>query len=180
MKKILLSCLLSLAFLSLFANEIIKGKITDAVSHEPLQGAVVKLKSDKKSFAVISGLDGSFIFKNIPEGDYEIEITYVGYQKIEKSISVTANSSPSSFELIPSENKIDEVKVIAKSEKGSDLSALSSEKKAFNILNAVSAKTIEVSPDLSVANVTQRVSGVSLQRSNNGEGQFAIVRGLEK
>ena len=48
------------------------------------------------------------------------------------------------------------------------------------ILNAVSARTIEVSPDITVANVMQRVSGVSVERSNNGEAQYPIIRGMEK
>jgi outer membrane cobalamin receptor len=47
-------------------------------------------------------------------------------------------------------------------------------------MNIVSGKAIEVSPDLTVANVMQRVSGVSIERNSNGDGQYAILRGMDK
>ncbi len=75
---------------------------------------------------------------------------------------------------------LQEVTVSGKHDKGSDISALQVDRKADIVQNSVSARSIELSPDLSVANVTQRVSGVSLERSTNGEGQYAIVRGMDK
>lgn len=47
-------------------------------------------------------------------------------------------------------------------------------------MNVVSARAIEISPDITVANVVQRVSGVSIERNSNGEGQYAILRGMDK
>ena len=47
-------------------------------------------------------------------------------------------------------------------------------------MNIVSARTIEVSPDITVANVVQRVSGVTVERNNSGDGQYAILRGMDK
>src|SRR6202012_4989894 len=53
-------------------------------------------------------------------------------------------------------------------------------RRADIIQNSVSPRAIEISPDLSVANTAQRISGVSLERSTNGEGQYVIVRGMDK
>ena len=47
-------------------------------------------------------------------------------------------------------------------------------------MNVVSAKAIELSPDITVGNVLQRVSGVSTTRSGSGDGQYAIIRGMDK
>ncbi|MGN1260997.1 MAG: TonB-dependent receptor domain-containing protein, partial [Alloprevotella sp.] len=44
----------------------------------------------------------------------------------------------------------------------------------------MSAKAIERSPDLTVANVIQRMSGVTMERNSSGEGQYAILRGMDK
>ena len=44
----------------------------------------------------------------------------------------------------------------------------------------MSAKTIELLPDVSAADVLQRVSGVTVQRNANGEAKYAIIRGMDK
>lgn len=46
-------------------------------------------------------------------------------------------------------------------------------------MNIVSRKAIEISPDLTVANLIQRVSGVSIERNSNGDGQYTILRGMD-
>ena len=44
----------------------------------------------------------------------------------------------------------------------------------------MSAKAIELSPDLTVANVIQRMSGIVMERSSTGDGQYALLRGMDK
>lgn len=50
----------------------------------------------------------------------------------------------------------------------------------MNVMNVMSAKAIELSPDLTVANALGRISGITLERSASGEGQYAILRGMDK
>ena len=50
----------------------------------------------------------------------------------------------------------------------------------MNVVNVMSAKAIELSPDITVANVIQRMSGVTVERNSSGEGQYAILRGMDK
>ena len=50
----------------------------------------------------------------------------------------------------------------------------------MNVVNVMSAKAIELSPDITVANVIQRMSGVTIERNSSGEGQYAILRGMDK
>lgn len=54
------------------------------------------------------------------------------------------------------------------------------ERLAPNVMNIISAKSIELSPDITVANVLQRISGVTVERSSSGDGQYAILRGMDK
>jgi outer membrane receptor protein involved in Fe transport len=161
---------------SVLAGDPVKGRIIDSKTNEPLPGASVRLIDSKGKViaSTVSGLDGSFTFKNATGA--EVEISYAGY----KTTRMPVNQANADFAITSAATELNTVTVSAKSDKGSDVSARTAERKADNIMNVVSAKTIEVSPDLSVANVSQRVAGVSLQRSGNGEGQYAIVRGMDK
>ncbi len=182
MKKAFLAVCFLLVTIAAMAVDVFKGAIQDAATKEPLQGASVRLiNGDGKSFKnAVSGLDGSFTFRNLADGNYQIEISYLGYASIKQTITLNNTSGTTVFSLTAAGKELNTVTVVAKTDKGSEAATLNAQRRADNILNVVSAKAIEVSPDLSVANVTQRVSGVSLQRSTNGEGQYAIVRGMDK
>ena len=80
----------------------------------------------------------------------------------------------------PSPVLLDGVTVTATTDKTTDRSARTLEKNAITVMNVVSAKSIELSPDLNVASVLQRVSGVTMERDNSGEAQYAILRGMDK
>ena len=54
------------------------------------------------------------------------------------------------------------------------------EKIADPVLNVLSGKTLQLLPDITVANALQRVSGVTIERSSAGEGRYPIIRGMEK
>jgi outer membrane receptor protein involved in Fe transport len=173
------TCFLSFAQ----AQDNIKGNVTDKKSGEPLIGATITLKNETtgtKTYAGV-GLDGSYIFKDVADGTYEVEAKYVSYQTASKHISVAANSTAIvNLELQDKSNSLGEVTVTAHGNKGTDQAAVNAERRSDIVLNAVSSKTIEASPDISIANVTQRVSGVSVERSNNGEAQYAIIRGMDQ
>ena len=159
-----------------------KGLITDKLSGEPLQGATVRVKSaDGKTAQVLAtGLDGTFVLKPLSRGRYELEISFSGYQTYSKNVAAADLNAESLRIGLDLKGALNEVRVTGTVDKGGDRATTLFERKADNIVSAVSARTIEVSPDLSVANVTQRIAGVSLQRSANGEGQYAIVRGMDK
>ncbi len=166
-----------------FASGIIKGIVTDKRTGEPLIGSTVTIKnqaSGKKTSASV-GLDGSYIFRNVAPGNYEVEARYVSYKDEETRVTLNDNATVNvKLSLSPKTRDLAEVSVRGRASNESDQSARRVEQRSDQMLNAVSARTIEVSPDITVANVTQRVSGVSIERSNNGEGQYAIIRGMEK
>jgi outer membrane receptor protein involved in Fe transport len=165
-----------------FAQGIVKGMITDKKSGEPLAGSTITLKnkSTGSKVSISAGLDGTYTFKSVTDGKYEVEAKYVSYRSAETEFTVDGNLVTVNLQLEDKNSELDEVKVSAHANKESDQSAINTVRRSDQVLNAVSARTIEVSPDITVANVTQRVSGVSIERSNNGEGQYAIIRGMEK
>ena len=70
--------------------------------------------------------------------------------------------------------------IIASAGKTDDKSVRGLEKKADIIQNILSQKTIELLPDVTVANAVQRMSGVTIQRTSSGEGRYAIIRGMDQ
>ena len=163
---------------SAFSQEI-KGKVTDKGTGESLIDATVTLKSTSNTYTSITGLDGSYIFKNIKAGTYSEVIHYVGYD--EQQVTVEAKKGiivRNNILLKQHADELNAVIVNANLNNGSDLSARRTERVASNLLNIISAKAIENSSDITVGNVLQRAAGVSLVKNSSGDGEKAIIRGM--
>ena len=88
MKRLLFLFLSIFSVLQLSAEVgIIKGIITDKENNKPLVGANLIL--DGTGYAATSDKSGSFIIKGVPEGKYDLVISYIGYQSLTEEISLT-------------------------------------------------------------------------------------------
>ncbi|GAB3885854.1 TonB-dependent receptor [Spirosoma agri] len=176
--------LLTIACLLLVLNVrggIIRGRAIDASTGQPVIGATLILENTK--LYNVSGLDGSYLIKNVPTGTYKISISYVSYKTTTRVIEVTSSEQVITLDVsleTETDRQITEVTVKAKRDGSSDRTARDLERNALQVTNIVSGRTIELSPDLTVANVIQRVSGISIERNSNGDGQYAILRGMDK
>src|SRR5574344_50640 len=173
-KRISTTLLLLLIPCLLLASKLsITGVVLDNENGETLIGAVVYLKEDNRIRA-ITGLDGTFTLSNLPSGQFTLECSYIGYDQFSTKITFPASSNSFlTIPLSPTALVIDGSEVIARAEQ-SDSRARLIEKISPQVLNIVSANSIEHSPDLTVANVLQRVSGVTLERNSSGEAQYAV------
>ena len=176
MKRFFLTFILIFSLVYVYADTVvIQGEIIDKKSGIPLSGVNV-YTSNNKAQKTITGLNGSFTL-NVESLPIELTINYVGY-KIQKFIVSKQNNNTIAIEAIVEDLK--EVQVNASVEKNNDILARNIEKNAASISNIVSAKAIELSPDFNVANVIQRISGVTLERTSNGDAQYATLRGMDK
>ncbi|MES2061231.1 MAG: TonB-dependent receptor [Bacteroidota bacterium] len=176
----LLQILLPLLFCATIASATkIKGHVYDKQSGEALVGATVVLEKTGK--ATSTGLDGSFELKDVPVGKATIRITYITYKTIVQDIEILAKDNDHlKFYMETASKDLGEVTVRATASGSNERDARRIEQNATQVMNIVSGKAIEVSPDLTVANVMQRVSGVSIERNSNGDGQYATIRGMDK
>ncbi len=159
----------------------IKGKVTDKATGEPLIGATVFLENTR--YATIVNLDGTFNLKHIPAGKYSLEVKYVGYkepQHVDVEVGGEATEKEVDFTLETTMTQMSTVTVLGANTGTNDAGARRLEKNADNVVNLLSARNIELSPDLTVANAIQRVSGVIIQRDNTGDGRYAIIRGMDQ
>jgi len=161
------------------ASEI-KGVVQDGDSKELMTGAHVVLKSNNtgETYQVISGLDGSYHIKNIPDATYQMSVSYLGYFTLKEEITIQGSSTKDI--LLKTNYETLQEFVIQVDNRGTDAQARALEKKSANVFNIISAKQIELSPDITVANVIQRVSGLSIERNASGDPQYAIIRGMDK
>jgi outer membrane receptor protein involved in Fe transport len=161
------------------SSTVLTGRIIDSVTGQELLGSTIYIKELNKG--TVSGINGSYIIKNIPSGIFTVVCSFVGYGTIEKNVNLQDNRTERlDFSLYPVTTELGQVVITGKSEKNTDISSRSSERTSIQLINVVSAKTIELSPDLTVANVVQRVSGVTLERNSTGDGQYALLRGMDK
>jgi len=161
---------------------VIKGHVADSRTGEPLAGATVHIRNGSLSLTAMVELDGSFTFKRLPKGVYEMDVRFVGYS-VSEGMKVTVSEDESitveNINLQEQGRELQEVQVSAAGG-GSDKGARRLEHKADIVQNILSARAIELSPDLTVGNAMARISGVTVQRGSSGEGRYAIIRGMDQ
>ena len=176
-KSIIIPILLHISLVSNAA--IIKGRITDSETHKPIYGAVISIAGSRA--ISVSDTKGDYSFNNLKPGDYSISGSCMGYKNSEqKNISLATSGATATidFNLEPSVIQMKEVVVTSSQNKETNTSARHDERVSSNIVSIISAKTIEALPDLTVANVLQRVSGVSMMKNSSGNNTQLVIRGM--
>ena len=179
MKRIMLTCAAGLAFASFAEAVPISGIVKDKKTGEPLIGSVVQVKGSNTQMTT-TGLDGTFSLKDLPDnGRVTLVITYMSYKTKEVTVDM---STPSQLTIDMEEDakQLGEVVVTGFKSNRTDRSAVAMVKNSDNMLNVMSQQAIQLSPDVNVASVLQRVSGVTMESSASGEATYAILRGMDK
>ena len=192
MNKILLSAALMANVLAINAHTL-DGIVKDNKTGEPLIGTVVRVK-ELPNVSTTTGLDGSFTLHELPDkGKFTLIISYMSYKTKEMVVDVARDYGNGSakdnkqgkesqliIDLEEDAKQLGEVVVTGHKEYHSDRSAIDLEKNAGTVLNVMSQQSIQLSPDVNVASVLQRVSGVTMERDASGEATYAILRGMDK
>ena len=157
----------------------IRGIVNDDENLPLINATIHVMETD---YYTITGMDGSYEIPNLESGSYTIEISYVGFTPLKESITVVNGPQPNfDFTLKPDTQTLKEFELTAKADGGTIAGSRIKEKNSPTVMNVTSAEAIALSPDNSVSEVIQRVSGVTLESDNNGTGEsFAIIRGMPK
>jgi outer membrane receptor protein involved in Fe transport len=180
-KQVMQKCIiLSIFFFSLSVSVFgqgIKGRVVDSNTGESLVGATLMLNKQ----TTIVKLDGTYKFINVGVGKHTISISYNGYLNDSKEIQFAnlKETKTVDFNLRSTSINLSSV-TISSSRKDNDNSIRRLEKVADPIINILSAKNIQLLPDITVANALQRISGVTIEKSGSGEARYPIIRGMEK
>ena len=179
MKQFLLSAALIAASSTVASAHTLDGIVKDNRTGEPLIGSVIEVK-ELPSVKTTTGLDGSFTLHELPDkGRYTLVVRYISYKTREIPVEVS-DKGVVTITLDEDSHELGEVVIKGHKEYHSDRSAIDMEKTAGNVLNVMSQQSIQLSPDVNVASVLQRVSGVTMERDASGEASYAILRGMDK
>jgi outer membrane receptor protein involved in Fe transport len=181
MRKSALIIISILFFSHCLLAETIKGRVTDSKTNEPVTGAVVSIGDGHKE--VLTGLDGSFEIKEVHAGKYTLTVKSISYAAYSQELTIDGKTDlPSLSIVLNSETKsLSDIVVVGGRRTGTtDASARQLEKSSDNVINILSTHQLQLAPDVTVANVLRRVSGVTVDRGDDGEGRYPVIRGMDK
>ncbi|WP_128330954.1 TonB-dependent receptor [Apibacter sp. HY039] len=157
------------------AGGIISGKVTDQSGKFALPGAKLVLSDDSRY--TISDDNGYFEFLNVPEGSYQLIVTYLGYKNWNKQITVQSGKNEEFFiELSDDTSELGKVVILGDQLKG-QAKALNQQKNNSNISNVISSDQVGRFPDSNIGDALKRVPGITMQ-NDQGEARNIIIRGL--
>ncbi|TYP99643.1 outer membrane receptor protein involved in Fe transport [Tenacibaculum adriaticum] len=175
MKKILLIALLSICQFAFSQNKgIVTGTVTDKeMSGEPLPFANVFIKGT--SIGGTTDMDGKYTI-SVPAGNHTIVFSFVGYETIEKTITIIAGQTLTLNQEVGASQGValDEVQINASVNKEKESALLLEQKKAVSIKTSIGAQELSRKGVSDVATAVTKTTGISKQE---GTGSV-FVRGL--
>src|SRR6266700_4377762 len=153
---------------------IITGRVSDS-SGAVLQGAFVELQP--KGVTVTTNAQGEFTFTNVPQGEYTITISCVGFETFSKNVTVSSTPAESINASLKVKSKNEEIIVIAPRAHG-EAEAINRTRGADNILQVIPSDVITSLPNANIADALGRLPSVTIER-DEGEGKYVQIRGTE-
>lgn len=136
-----------------FSQNTVKGRIKDSSSNTSLAGATVTLQNSGFSRNAVSGKIGEFTFSEVPDGSYKISISFVGYEAIAKTITLSGGTTNLGTFAMKKGGTLEEVIVKATTppaqQKGDTVQ--------FN------ASAFKVNPDANVEDLVKKMPGVAIE-----------------
>ena len=114
MKNLIIYLFLSISMYT-HAQHSVTGRIKDANNNSPVSYATVALLRTDSSVVTgkITGNDGKFVIENIAAGDYLLQVSIIGYEKVNNKVNVPEQNNLGDILLSESTNHLNEVVVKA-------------------------------------------------------------------
>ncbi|NOU61561.1 TonB-dependent receptor [Marinifilum caeruleilacunae] len=174
-KQLLLVLFLSLSSFGLYAQKgSISGNVKDGKTGEALIGASVFV--DGTTLGTVTDFDGNYTIPNVPAGTVTVKCSFISYETSSKeNVSVSeGNSALVNFVMGESTVALEDVKVVAKANRESEVVLLIDQKKSIGIKQSIGAQELASQGVSDAAAAASKISGVT---KNEGSGDV-YVRGL--
>ncbi|HRI84393.1 MAG TPA: outer membrane beta-barrel protein [Ignavibacteria bacterium] len=172
--KLFITCLFFLYTSDIYSQSI-SGKVSDFSNSDPLIGAVVKISGT--SIGTLTDYDGTYLLESLSPGNYELEISYIGYTTLKiKNASVAKGEN----KVINVTLKVDgltteEITVESSPTLSNEQSLLTEQKNSSKIQDGISEQQIKRAPDASASDVLKRVIGVNIV-----DNKYVFIRGTSE
>ncbi len=150
-------------------DAVIRGKIIDSMTAEPVFGATVLVRAEK-SFAQ-TDFDGNYSI-SVSAGTHDLEVQMIGFDPVKRRVTVTSGQSQS-INITLGVTELDVVQVTGRALNNTEASMLSLQKKSGSVSDGITSEAIKKSPDSNAGDVLKRVTGITLVG-----GKYVFVRGL--
>ena len=156
------------------AKGSLKVKVEDD-QHLKLPGASIQLMTT--NIGGYTNNNGEALLTSIPTGDYQLKITYIGYESQEKQISISPGQlTEVLFQLHAGVTLTKGVLILGDRLKG-QAKALNGQKNDIRITNIISADQTGRFPDANIGDALKRIPGITMQ-NDQGEARDIFIRGL--
>lgn len=164
----------SISFQIFSQNGNVKGNVKDSKTGEALIGASVYVEGT--TIGTVTDFDGNYILNNIPTGNVNIKCSFISYQTASKNNITIKNKTVAvvNFTLGESTVKLNDVKVVAKANRESEVVLLIDQKKAIGIQQSIGAQELASQGVSDAATAASKISGVT-KNENSGD---VYIRGL--
>ncbi len=99
--------LLALTSIFTYSQNTLSGNISDAETGEPLEQVSVYIPQLENGS--VTDQNGDFTLKNLPEGNYKLVISYIGFETYSTSIEINTGNNQFDYQMSPSAIEMDEV-----------------------------------------------------------------------
>lgn len=158
----------------------IRGVVFDE-TNSPLAGVSVQLEGSH--YGTTTRSDGRFILKSLPQGEYRLKVSFVGYASQYKTVHVSGHRTTHlSFTLLPEEFQLSTVEVFGErytQPKKLDVITRMPLRPSEQIqsISVISSKLIDEQGALTVTDAARNVPGVTLFGSYGGVRESMSIRG---
>ncbi len=154
---------------------LLSGTVLDDGSGIAVTGAVIRIGALERE--TVTDRNGRFVLTGLPAGTHVVLARYIGYQPLERSITITAGASTTlEFRLAPAETQLGDLIVIGA--RAGQAAALNQQMNAPNVTNVIAADQIGRFPDANLGDALKRIPGISIGL-DQGEARFGSIRGTE-
>jgi TonB-dependent receptor len=152
---------------------IIRGRVLD-IDNLSMPGANLVIESINKG--TVTDNYGYFTLNGIPEGTYELSVSYIGFRPDKKQVTVEAGRTVViDFTLLPG---IELSEVVVSGQLQGQAKALNTQMNRGNITNIISSDQVGRFPDANIGDALKRIPGINVQY-DQGEARFGAIRGTE-
>lgn len=152
------------------SGAVIKGKIIDKQTREPLAGATIQVAGSDRGTA--ADPDGNYSL-DIREGTYSFVVRFIGYKDLVQESVKVVRVTELYFELEPDSETLEEVKVTARKNAENERVLLMERQNAVAAIENIGAKEMSIKGASNAEEGVKKLTGISVA----GAGQL-IVRGL--
>jgi TonB-dependent receptor len=163
---------------SLLAQGQLIIRVFEDATNAALQGATVEIEA--LSIREATDNSGRTVLRNVPEGEYTVEVSYRGLPDTTETVQVSSGEPTA----LPIRMGLDEevfelTDFLVRDRVTSTDIAQQVERNALNVRDIIASDTMGQMPDQTVADAVRRLPGVSIERAgDNAENQYVAIRGM--